>query len=166
MTAIVNRLFVKGEPLRWHLAYLAGLLTAGAVARSVLPSGFGSQLSIKSTPHPAMVVAAGVLVGYGSRLGGGCTSGHGVCGMPRGSTRSFVAVPTFMATGWLSAYTARTLGWRAVTSSKAAALPGFMRPDATWTTYLTPLLTVMMASFLLLRLGGVVSSRKGAGGGG
>ena len=63
---------------------------------------------------PAIKVAwmfvGGVLVGFGTRLGGGCTSGHGVCGTARGSARSVAATLTFMATGFLTVFaTARIL---------------------------------------------------------
>jgi uncharacterized membrane protein YedE/YeeE len=51
----------------------------------------------------AALATAGLLVGFGSRLGSGCTSGHGVCGMARGSKRSIIATATFMTTGALTA---------------------------------------------------------------
>jgi uncharacterized membrane protein YedE/YeeE len=82
----------------WRLAFLGGLVAAGVVARVAAPLAIGA--SVRSTP---LVIAAGLLVGYGTRLGNGCTSGHGVCGLGRGSGRSLVAVVTFMATGVLTA---------------------------------------------------------------
>jgi uncharacterized membrane protein YedE/YeeE len=54
-----------------------------------------------------LLVAAGLLVGFGSRLGNGCTSGHGVCGLSRGSVRALAATLTFMATGALTVFLAR-----------------------------------------------------------
>ena len=51
-----------------------------------------------------MMIVAGFLVGFGTRLGSGCTSGHGICGLPRLSYRSLVAVCTFMATGAITVY--------------------------------------------------------------
>jgi uncharacterized membrane protein YedE/YeeE len=48
------------------------------------------------------VILGGLIVGYGTRMGNGCTSGHGVCGMPRGSVRSIVATVVFMGTGALT----------------------------------------------------------------
>jgi len=77
----------------WRLAFLAGLIAA-----PILMIGFG-----RSVPKPQMpagwlvVVAAGLLVGFGARLGGGCTSGHGVCGIARLSARSIAATAIFMA---------------------------------------------------------------------
>lgn len=78
----------------WRLAFVAGLIAAPllyGLAR-------GEAVSV-STPHPLWMMAlGGVLVGYGTRLGSGCTSGHGVCGVARLSKRSAAATATFMAT--------------------------------------------------------------------
>jgi uncharacterized protein len=82
----------------WRLAFLAGMLAAGLVAGIAVPSAVGA--SVRALP---LVVVAGLLVGYGTRLGSGCTSGHGVCGISRFSARSLVAVLTFMTTGGLTA---------------------------------------------------------------
>ncbi len=78
----------------WRACFVAGLLVGGLVMVRVLP---GSFATIDRT-LPALAVS-GLLVGVGTRLGGGCTSGHGVCGMGRGSPRSFAATVTFLATG-------------------------------------------------------------------
>ena len=88
----------------WRLAFLGGLLAAGFVAAFVAPGAVGA--SVRSTP---VVIAAGLIVGFGTRLGGGCTSGHGVCGLSRLSTRSVVAVGTFMVTGAITASVAGVL---------------------------------------------------------
>ena len=85
---------LTGDDRSWRLAFLVGLIAAplvlGAVGQSVpmpwMPSSF------------AIVIAAGLLVGFGTRLGGGCTSGHGVCGVARLSPRSITATLVFMAT--------------------------------------------------------------------
>lgn len=82
----------------WRLAFLGGLLAAGLVSSFVAPSLVGA--SVRSLP---LVIVAGLLVGFGTRLGGGCTSGHGVCGLSRLSIRSLIAVGVFMATGALTA---------------------------------------------------------------
>jgi uncharacterized membrane protein YedE/YeeE len=76
----------------WRLAFLAGLLSAGVVAMLAMPSRLGA--GVVALP---MVAAAGFLVGIGTRVGGGCTSGHGVCGLSRGSVRSLIATMVFMA---------------------------------------------------------------------
>ena len=78
----------------WRLAFIAGLISAPA-ASSLL----GHPLPIPLRPTDwAIIVLAGFLVGFGARMGGGCTSGHGVCGIARLSVRSIVATTTFMAT--------------------------------------------------------------------
>ncbi len=82
----------------WRIAFVVGLLAAGVVAAAVAPSAVGA--SVRSS---TAVVIAGVLVGFGTRLGSGCTSGHGVCGLSRLSPRSMVAVAVFMTTGALTA---------------------------------------------------------------
>jgi uncharacterized membrane protein YedE/YeeE len=80
----------------WRLWFLAGLIGGGllfALARGAQPL----------TPARApLLVASGLLVGFGTRLSGGCTSGHGVCGVGRLSRRSIVATIIFMATGALA----------------------------------------------------------------
>ena len=78
----------------WRLAFLAGVILAPVIA----------MLAGYAVPVPAMpaswvvIIAAGLLVGFGARLGGGCTSGHGICGIARLSTRSIAATMIFMAT--------------------------------------------------------------------
>lgn len=84
----------------WRAAFVAGLLAGGTLCVFAMPASFAMTLD-RSTPALA---AAGLLVGFGSRLGSGCTSGHGVCGMARGSTRSISATLTFMATGAATAF--------------------------------------------------------------
>ncbi len=81
-------------PVRF--AFVAGLVLAGVFARMFAPGLFAAM----PASRPMIVVAiAGLLVGYGTRIGNGCTSGHGVCGLSRFSVRSLVATVTFIATG-------------------------------------------------------------------
>jgi uncharacterized protein len=80
----------------WRVLFTLGLLAAGAVAAYVLPDSLGS--SPRSLP---LLALAGLMVGVGTRLGNGCTSGHGVCGISRLSPRSLLATVTFIATGML-----------------------------------------------------------------
>jgi uncharacterized membrane protein YedE/YeeE len=82
----------------WRLAFLAGLLTGGLVLLLAHPEAFGPPSS-RSLPATAV---AGLLVGFGTRLGNGCTSGHGVCGVSRRSPRSIAATLTFIATGMIT----------------------------------------------------------------
>lgn len=86
--------------LSWRVLFIAGLVAGGAVLLLVNPEVFhvGIHRSF------AALAVAGLLVGFGARLGSGCTSGHGVCGLSRLSRRSLVATLTFMATGALSVF--------------------------------------------------------------
>lgn len=81
--------------LDWRIAFVMGLL-AGGITLFLLDPGFFSTDLVRS---PAAIVVAGLLVGVGVRLGSGCTSGHGVCGMSRFSPRSILATVTFMLAG-------------------------------------------------------------------
>ncbi len=99
ISGVVGSLLPPAAPDRaWRLAFLGGLLAAGLVGSLISPDLLGA--SVRSLP---LVIVAGLLVGFGTRLGSGCTSGHGVCGLSRLSTRSLVAVATFMITGALTA---------------------------------------------------------------
>ncbi len=82
----------------WRYLFLGGILTGGFVMQMMRPEFF-ENLSERST---GIVLIAGLLVGYGTVMGSGCTSGHGVCGMSRLSIRSIVATLIFMLTGFLS----------------------------------------------------------------
>ena len=79
----------------WRLAFLGGLVCAGVVAATLTPD----LVRFAAPRSTAAMIVAGLLVGFGTRLGNGCTSGHGVCGMSRLSIRSAVATLTFMAAG-------------------------------------------------------------------
>lgn len=84
----------RGEDIGWRLAFVAGLIAGPGV---VLALG-GALPPIQIDAPLTVVVLGGLLVGFGTRLGNGCTSGHGVCGLARLSPRSAVATLTFMAT--------------------------------------------------------------------
>ncbi len=84
----------KGDTL-WKVCFLAGLLVGGALLRVYLPRAFDFGV-VRSW---GVLAIAGLLVGIGTRLGNGCTSGHGVCGVSRLSARSIVATATFVGTG-------------------------------------------------------------------
>lgn len=83
----------------WRTAFLAGLLVGGLILLALLPAAFHAPTGRSM----AAVITAGALVGFGTRLGNGCTSGHGVCGLTRFSGRSLVATASFMAAGFITA---------------------------------------------------------------
>ena len=89
-------LSTRGEERTWRLSFLAGLLGGGLLLAWSAPGALGTPAG----PWPRLALA-GLLVGFGSRLGNGCTSGHGICGIARLSRRSLVAVAVFIATGAL-----------------------------------------------------------------
>ena len=86
----------------WRLAFILGLMAAPLLYRFAAPL----PAMIVATPVPLLVLA-GLLVGFGTRMGGGCTSGHGVCGLARLSPRSLAAVVTFMAVGFVTTFVLR-----------------------------------------------------------
>ena len=94
----------KAGDFAWRVVFVLGLILAPVLYRAFadLPP---SQIDASS----ATLVVAGLLVGFGSRLGSGCTSGHGVCGLSRRSPRSMIATATFMATGFITVYLVRHL---------------------------------------------------------
>jgi uncharacterized membrane protein YedE/YeeE len=96
ISGVVGGLFgPRAGDIGWRVAFLGGLVTAGMGASLLAPQ----SLAVDLARAPWMLVLAGLLVGVGTRLGNGCTSGHGVCGLSRGSPRSLASVLTFMLTG-------------------------------------------------------------------
>lgn len=88
----------KGD-LLWRIAFVIGLILGGFVISGFYPSALTSQLNRSLV----VVATAGFLVGFGTVMGNGCTSGHGICGISRLSIRSIIATVSFMAFGILSA---------------------------------------------------------------
>jgi len=99
---VESSLLSTGPPRRGAFSYLIGLLSSGAVLVHFLPDGFSNEGSLSSKTME--LILSGLFVGFGTRMGSGCTSGHGVCGLSRLSPRSTVAVLSFMGTGALGAY--------------------------------------------------------------
>jgi hypothetical protein len=93
--------FVRAEQWRWW--FLGGMLVGGALYEY----GLAAQPTPTSTFAPWAMIIGGFLVGFGTRMGNGCTSGHGVCGLGRLSGRSLAAVMTFMLTAAITVFVTR-----------------------------------------------------------
>ena len=91
------------QPGLWRWAFLGGLVAVGVVARF---SGMEASPELAASGLPVLA-AAGLLVGVGTQIGNGCTSGHGVCGLSRLSPRSMVATATFMGVAGLTVFVVR-----------------------------------------------------------
>ncbi len=108
ISGLTSRTFARGtdgEARGVSALFVLGLLLAAPIWFVV--SGGWPQQWVPS--NPALMAVAGVLVGFGAVFGNGCTSGHGVCGISRGSMRSIVATVTFMATAVLTVLVTRHL---------------------------------------------------------
>ena len=88
----------------WRVAFVGGMVAGGAILMALAPGAIGAPVA-----SPLVLVVAGLLVGFGTRLGNGCTSGHGVCGVARLSPRSLAATAIFIATGMLATFAMRHL---------------------------------------------------------
>jgi uncharacterized membrane protein YedE/YeeE len=104
ISGIYGGLLRRGTTDRsFRLAFIAGLLVTGVLVRAFYPAAFATTWSA-SIP---VALAAGLLVGFGTQLGNGCTSGHGVCGVSRLSVRSLIGTATFLATGMATVFLVR-----------------------------------------------------------
>ena len=91
----------------WRVLFILGLLLAPLLWR-----GLAALPAPPIAGHSALLAVAGVLVGFGTRLGSGCTSGHGICGISRLSPRSLVATALFMIAGFATVFVTRhVIGW-------------------------------------------------------
>lgn len=90
--------FVKSD-LLWRIAFILGLIFGGSVLFALRPELFVNESGRSLTA----VAVAGLIVGFGTVMGSGCTSGHGVCGISRMSVRSILATLSFMAAGFITA---------------------------------------------------------------
>jgi uncharacterized membrane protein YedE/YeeE len=100
VSGIVGSLLVGTKGSLWRLGFVIGLVAVGALALTPGAKG-GLQTS------PVVLLVAGLLVGFGTRLGNGCTSGHGVCGLSRLSRRSAAATGVFIGTAALTVLVVR-----------------------------------------------------------
>ena len=101
---LIRKLASGGSGSAWRALFLLGLICAPLLWQRFAPL----PESKISTSTPALIIA-GLLVGIGTRYANGCTSGHGICGLARLSTRSLLAVLTFMASGFLTVYLIRDI---------------------------------------------------------
>lgn len=105
ISGIVGRL-IQGTGVRINLAFVMGLIL-GPIAYLII---FGNWPTVQITAGWPLIIVAGLLVGFGSRMGSGCTSGHGVLGLARLSPRSIVAVATFLTAGVIAVTVLRGVG--------------------------------------------------------
>ncbi|WP_037338225.1 YeeE/YedE family protein [Saccharospirillum impatiens] len=96
----------KGD-VSWRILFIAGLVIGGFIYQW-LGAGAGVD-HIEAVVGTPWLIVAGLLVGIGTTIGTGCTSGHGICGLARRSPRSLVATVTFMATAFVTVYIVRHL---------------------------------------------------------
>ncbi len=105
ISGIISGAFnVKDNDRYWRLFFLGGLILSAA-----LFNHFFQTVSVNYSRSTILLIISGVLVGYGTRLGNGCTSGHAVCGLARFSKRSAAATVTFMVAAMLTVYVTRHL---------------------------------------------------------
>ncbi|MFB8794624.1 MAG: YeeE/YedE family protein [Microcoleus sp.] len=105
ISGIVNGAIAFSKREVWRWIFILGMLLGGILYEY----GLASQLTPTATLTPWAMIIGGFLVGFGTRMGSGCTSGHGVCGLGRLSMRSLVAVITFMITAILTVFVVRHL---------------------------------------------------------
>ncbi|HTN62098.1 MAG TPA: YeeE/YedE thiosulfate transporter family protein [Devosia sp.] len=107
ISGIFGQLLPPAQTVVWRLIFLAALISSAFLAAKLLPDlGIGGEAPALlvaappawGVPTPVWLAIAGLLVGIGTKIGNGCTSGHGVCGLARLSPRSLVAVVVFFAT--------------------------------------------------------------------
>ncbi|WP_269619322.1 YeeE/YedE family protein [Zhongshania sp. BJYM1] len=102
---VAGAILESGDERYWRLIFLGGLFL-GALIAAVTSGALSGVTPVANTP---VLIVAGLLVGIGTRMGSGCTSGHGVCGISRFSLRSVVATCVFMASGVATVFVIRHL---------------------------------------------------------
>lgn len=103
ISGIINGAITFSKDAGWRWLFILGMILGGMLYEY----GLASQPTPTSTFAPWAMLIGGFLVGFGTRMGSGCTSGHGVCGLGRLSLRSLVAVLTFMAAAMLTVFVVR-----------------------------------------------------------
>lgn len=99
----------QGSQNVWRWAFLGGLLGGGLLVGHLAPQWIGLPPAAVGTPQ---LIVAGLAVGYGTRWGNGCTSGHGICGVARLSPRSLIATATFIGAGMLTVWLVNLMAQR------------------------------------------------------
>ena len=111
ISGILGQLLIPSTPDRdWRFSYIVGMLAGGLVIALFAPS----WIVVAEGRTLGYLLVGGFLVGIGSRMMNGCTSGHGICGISRVSKRSFTAVALFMLTGCFCVYLFNTMGFFAL----------------------------------------------------
>ncbi len=152
------RVVPREDPPYWQLAFVSGMLGAGGILLAVSPPSavFGAPVG----QHWAVPLVGGALVGFGTRLGAGCTSGHGVSGLPRLSPRSLVNVLCFMGAGALAAGLSRApFAYSALYAAAGSAAAWDLK-----TLFVVPLVATVGAVLLLQSLAGGPGGGGGGGG--
>jgi uncharacterized membrane protein YedE/YeeE len=103
ISGMVNGAITFAASEAWRWLFIVGMIVGAALYEY----GFAPQPTPTSTFAPFAMIIGGFLVGFGTRMGNGCTSGHGVCGLGRLSGRSLVAVLTFLATAFITVFLTR-----------------------------------------------------------
>lgn len=108
ISGIINGILTpsKGDIL-WRVMFIFGLILGGVLMGQIIPHTFENTISTSTWT----AVVAGLMVGFGTILGSGCTSGHGVCGISRMSPRSLVATIVFISSGVASVYLFKNWGF-------------------------------------------------------
>lgn len=107
ISGIINGIFnLQTGDVLWRFTFVLGLFVGGLILRVFYPHAFDGALNL-STTNTAI---AGLLVGFGTIMGSGCTSGHGVCGLSRLSLRSLISTITFIGAGVIAVVVLRKLG--------------------------------------------------------
>ena len=105
LSGFVHGLIARDSQLGWRASFLIGLLLAGVIA------AFITDVPYRIVTMPwFQVLAAGLLVGYGTKMGSGCTSGHGVCGISRFSIRSILATVLFILSAMMTVFIFKLMG--------------------------------------------------------
>lgn len=104
ISGILNGVFILPRNEKtWRILFLLGLILGAAMFNQLMPNFFSPRQN-----YPFwLLVSGGLLVGFGTRMGSGCTSGHGICGIARLSIRSILATLTFMASGIFTVFIIR-----------------------------------------------------------